>query len=253
MVLHQRTKQAFQAKDLSVAYAPVWSDLIRPFIGTRKDQPLVAAWIAFVDDSKNEQESFGRTTSQQQAAAFKKLGMPTLPPLSCPPFSLLTTVLFCTDQAVKMQKEKHSQLLDEPDFQIAFSQFIALYYFASAKLASRKQIFAFIQSLQPHFQPDESDPEGIIVSALRFVVTQDIFMINTPSRIDIDMSWHQRALCLYTTLDYAMGRTAITADVDNILDQLSILLHERVQTTDVEVRDSFQSRKSFLEVDMDHS
>ncbi|KAG0052187.1 hypothetical protein BGZ83_002915 [Gryganskiella cystojenkinii] len=211
MVLHQRTKQAFQAKDLSVAYSTVWSDLVHPFL-SHKDQPLIQAWIAFVNDSKNEQESYGRTTTQQQAAAFKKL-----------------------DQAVKIQKEKNSQLLDQPDFQHAFSQFISLFYFASAKLASRKQIFALIQSLQPHFQSDEADQRGVLVSALRSVIKQDIFSIEQPSRIDIDMAWHQRALCLYTTLDYAMGRAAMLADMDHILDQLSKLLNDRVQTTNIEI------------------
>ncbi|KAF9103900.1 hypothetical protein BGX27_010317 [Mortierella sp. AM989] len=206
MVLHQRTKQAFQAKDLSVAYSSCWSDLVEPFAPISSDQPLVQAWLSFVQDSKHEQETYGRTTAQQQAAAFKKL-----------------------DQAVKLQKEKQSQLLDQPDFQKAFAQFIAYYYFASAKLASRKQIFALIQALQPNFQPDETDQDGVIVSALRSVIMNDIFVAKgTQSNIEIDMAWHQRALCLYTTLDYTMGRAALHADLDTILDQLSHLLHARV-------------------------
>ncbi|KAG0305784.1 hypothetical protein BGZ98_003575 [Dissophora globulifera] len=212
MVLHQRTKQAFQSKDLSVAYSPCWSALAEPFATTDAEQPLVHAWLTFVADSKHEHESYGRTTAQQQAVAFKRL-----------------------DQAVKAQREQHSQLLDQPDFQNAFAQFIALYYFASAKLASRKQIFVLIQALQPHFQPDEADQDGVIVSALRSVIMNEIFTGAGNSRIEIDMAWHQRALCLYTTLDYAMGRAALRADMDAILDQLSQLLHARVLTTNVEV------------------
>lgn len=75
MVLHQKTKQAFQSKDLSVAYASCWSDLIEPFKANTADQPLVAAWFHFINESRQEQEKYGRTTAQQQAAAFKKLGM----------------------------------------------------------------------------------------------------------------------------------------------------------------------------------
>lgn len=75
MVLHQRTKQAFQSKDLSVAYSPCWSTLTAPF-ALQTHEPLVAAWLHFVNESKHEQEKYGRTTFQQQAAAFKKLGKP---------------------------------------------------------------------------------------------------------------------------------------------------------------------------------
>ncbi|KAF9170127.1 hypothetical protein BGX21_009534 [Mortierella sp. AD011] len=212
MVLHQRTKQAFQAKDLSVAYSTCWSDLVEPFTPIRNEHPLIQAWVNFVEESKHEQETYGRTTAQQQATAFKKL-----------------------DQAVKTQKEKNSQLLDQPEFQKAFAQFIAYYYFASAKLASRKQIFALIQGLQPHFQQDETDQNGVIVSALRSVVMNDIFMAEgVQPKIEIDMAWHQRALCLYTSLDYTLGRTALHADMDAILDQLSHLLHARTITTNIE-------------------
>ncbi|KAG0317133.1 hypothetical protein BGZ97_005863, partial [Linnemannia gamsii] len=73
MVLHQKTKQAFQSKDLSVAYANCWSDLVEPFKADSNDQPLVAAWLHFINESRQEQEKYGRTTAQQQAAAFKKL------------------------------------------------------------------------------------------------------------------------------------------------------------------------------------
>ncbi|KAF9917861.1 hypothetical protein BX616_011056 [Lobosporangium transversale] len=247
MVLHQRTKQAFQSKDLSVPYAPCWSLLLEPFAlalsvdqkqqQQQQQQPLVQAWIDFVQSSKHEQEAFGRTTSQQQAAAFKKL-----------------------EQAVKAQKEKNPQLLEQHDFQKAFSQFISLYYFSSAKLASRKQIFALIQTLQPYFQPDESDPNGTIVTALRSVIMNSIFALEpilttaaatatatqsqsqsqsqplgVKPQIQIEMAWHQRTLCLYTTLDYTMGRTALHADMDIILDQLSQLLQARVITTNVQV------------------
>ncbi|KAF9192082.1 hypothetical protein BGZ51_006274 [Haplosporangium sp. Z 767] len=220
MVLHQRTKQAFQSKDLSVAYAPCWSQLAEPFMALSHDQPLVAAWLHFISESQQEQEKYGRTTAQQQAAAFKKL-----------------------DQAAKIQTEKHRQLLDRTDFQQAFSQFLALYYIASAKLSSRKQIFALIQTLQPYFQADEADQEGPIVASLRSVIMNDIFATGDKARIEIDMAWHQRALCLYTTLDYAMGRAAILADMDTILDQLSILLHDRVLTTNVEVARDFVSNE----------
>ncbi|KAF9207160.1 hypothetical protein BGZ49_001078 [Haplosporangium sp. Z 27] len=213
MVLHQRTKQAFQSKDLSVAYSPRWSELVEPFVPAKDDHPLIQAWVNFIAESKHEQETYGRTTAQQQANAFKKL-----------------------DQAVKIQKEKYSQLLDQPDFQKAFAQFIAYYYFASSKLASRKQIFSLIQAIQPHLQPDETNQDGVIVSALRSVIMNDIFTVEGPQpRIEIDMAWHQRALCLYTTLDYAMGRTALHADMDYILDQLSHLLHTRVRATNIEV------------------
>ncbi|KAF9983009.1 hypothetical protein BGZ75_005531 [Mortierella antarctica] len=212
MVLHQRTKQAFQSKDLSVPYSPCWSQLLAPFEASAKDHPLLSAWLLFVNDSKYEQEKYGRTTSQQQAVAFKRL-----------------------DQAVKVLKEQDCGLLKQTDFQHAFSQFMALFYFGSAKLASRKQIFALLQTLQPHLQPNDSDPHGPIVSALRSVITSDIFMIDSNRRIDIDMAWHQRALCLYTTLDYAMGRAAIHADMHSILEELSQLLHARVQVTNVEV------------------
>ncbi|KAI1314886.1 hypothetical protein EDD11_001609 [Mortierella claussenii] len=233
MVLHQRTKQAFQAKDLSVAYVSCWSLLLEPFRPLGAEQPLIQAWIQFVDESKHEQETFGRTTAQQQAAAFKTL-----------------------DQAVKKQKEQYSQLLDRSDFQHAFAQFVALYYFASAKLASRKQIFTLIQTLQPHFQPDEVDQDGVIVAALRSVIMNDIFTLassaETRPRIEIDMAWHQRALCLYTTLDYAMGRAAILADMDAILDNLSILLHARVQSTNVEVsRDHVPSEYTEAMLDLE--
>lgn len=118
---------------------------------------------------------------------------------------------------------------------MAFSRFIALYYFASAKLSSRKQIFALIQSLQTQLQSDEADLNGPIVSAMRSVIMNDIFSIGGQPCIEIDMAWHQRALTLYTTLDYAMGRAAIHADMDVILDQLSLLLHTRVETTNVDV------------------
>ena len=74
MVLHQRTKQACQSKDLSVPYSPCWSLLLAPFEASAKDHPLVAAWLLFVNDSKHEQDRYGRTTSQQQAVAFKRLG-----------------------------------------------------------------------------------------------------------------------------------------------------------------------------------
>ncbi|KAF9214250.1 hypothetical protein BGZ59_004046 [Podila verticillata] len=211
MVLHQRTKQAFQSKDLSVAYSPCWSTLTAPF-ATQTHEPLVAAWLHFVNESKHEQEKYGRTTFQQQAAAFKKL-----------------------DQAAKTQKHKDSGFLDQPDFQKAFSQFIAYYYFASSKLASRKQIFSLIQSLQPHFQPNEADQDGVVVSALRSVIMTDILAISGEPSIEIDMALHQKALCLYTTLDYAMGRAAILADMDAILDQLSHLLHARVIATNIQV------------------
>ncbi|KAF9333758.1 hypothetical protein BG006_003206 [Podila minutissima] len=210
MVLHQRTKQAFQSKDLSVAYSSCWSTLTAPFT-SQTHEPLVAAWLHFVNESKQEQEKYGRTTFQQQAAAFKKL-----------------------DQAAKTQKEKSSGFLDQVDFQKAFSQFIAYYYFASSKLASRKQIFSLIQSLQPHFQPNEADQDGIVVSALRSVIVTDILAISGEPRIEIDMALHQKALCLYTTLDYAMGRAAILADMDAILDQLSYLLHARVIATNIQ-------------------
>ncbi|KAF9963955.1 hypothetical protein BGZ70_007081 [Mortierella alpina] len=212
MVLHQRTKQAFQSKDLSVPYSACWSRLLEPFEASAKDHPLVSAWRIFVNDSKHEQEKYGRTTSQQQAAAFKRL-----------------------DQAVKSLKEQDYALLKQADFQHAFSQFMALFYFGSAKLASRKQIFALLQTLQPQLQPNDSDPHGPIVSALRSVITSDIFQIDPNRRIDIDMAWHQRALCLYTTLDYAMGRAAIHADMHSILEELSQLLHARIQITNVEV------------------
>ncbi|KAG0333581.1 hypothetical protein BG000_009041 [Podila horticola] len=211
MVLHQRTKQAFQSKDLSVAYSPCWSILTAPFT-SQTHEPLVAAWLHFVNESKHEQEKYGRTTFQQQAAAFKKL-----------------------DHAAKTQKDKSSGFLDQLDFQKAFSQFIAYYYFASSKLASRKQIFSLIQSLQPHFQPNEADQDGIIVSALRSVIVTDILAISGEPMIEIDMALHQKALCLYTTLDYAMGRAAILADMDAILDQLSHLLHARVIATNIQV------------------
>ncbi|KAF9430596.1 hypothetical protein BGZ94_005769 [Podila epigama] len=211
MVLHQRTKQAFQSKDLSVAYSQCWSDLATPFVELT-NEPLVNAWLHFINESKQEQEKYGRTTFQQQAAAFKKL-----------------------DQAAKTQKEKNSALLDQRDFQQAFSQFIAYYYFASSKLASRKQIFALIQSLQAHLQPDETDRDGVVVTALRSVITTDVLALSAKPRIEIDMALHQKALCLYTTLDYAMGRTAIQADLDLILEELSQLLHARVLTTNVQV------------------
>lgn len=112
---------------------------------------------------------------------------------------------------------------------------MALYYFASAKLSSRKQIFALIQSLQSQLQSDEADQNGPIVSAMRSVIMNDIFATRGQPCIEIDMAWHQRALTLYTTLDYAMGRAAIHADMDAILDQLSLLLHTRVETTNVDV------------------
>ncbi|KAF9574599.1 hypothetical protein EC968_006013 [Mortierella alpina] len=212
MVLHQRTKQAFQSKDLSVPYSPCWSQLLAPFEASAKDHPLVSAWLLFVNDSKHEQDNYGRTTSQQQAVAFKRL-----------------------EQAVKSLKEQDCELLKQADFQHAFSEFMALFYFGSAKLASRKQIFALLQTLQPHLQPNDSDPSGPIVSALRSVITNDIFTIESNRRTDIDMAWHQRALCLYTTLDYGMGRAAILADMHSILEELSQLLHARVQITNVEV------------------
>ncbi|KAG0369393.1 hypothetical protein BGZ54_010051 [Gamsiella multidivaricata] len=210
MVLHQRTKQAFQSKDLSVAYSPCWSDLVEPFRPLSQEHPLVQAWIHFVSESKHEQETYGRTTAQQQAAAFKKL-----------------------EQAAKTQKERNKQLMDQPDFQRAFAQFLAYYYIASAKLATRKQIFALIQTLQPYFQPDETNQDGVIVSALRSGIMNNIFTTGTQPSIEIDMAWHQRALCLYTTLDYAMGRTALHADMHTILEQLSQLLHSRVQATNI--------------------
>ncbi|KAG0088140.1 hypothetical protein BGZ92_006556 [Podila epicladia] len=210
MVLHQRTKQAFQSKDLSVAYSPCWSTLTAPFT-SQTHEPLVAAWLHFVNESKQEQEKYGRTTFQQQAAAFKKL-----------------------DHAAKTQKDKDSGFLNQVDFQKAFSQFIAYYYFASSKLASRKQVFSLIQSLQPYFQPNEADQDGIVVSALRSVIMADILAISGEPMIEIDMALHQKALCLYTTLDYAMGRAAILADIDAILDQLSHLLHARVLATNVQ-------------------
>ncbi|KAF9986217.1 hypothetical protein BGZ65_008463, partial [Modicella reniformis] len=141
---------------------------------------------------------------------------------------------FDLEQAVNIQRQKHSQLLDQPDFQRAFIQFMAFYYFASVKMTSRKQIFTIILALQPHFQPDEADQDGVIVSALRSVIKNDVFAIGTQPRIEIEMTWHQRALCLYTTLDYAMGRTAIHTDMDIILDQLSQLLHARVLATNIE-------------------
>ncbi|KAF9907416.1 hypothetical protein EC991_010977 [Linnemannia zychae] len=227
MVLHQKTKQAFQSKDLSVAYASCWSDLAEPFKPHSHDQPLVAAWLHFISESKQEQEKYGRTTAQQQAAAFKKL-----------------------DQAAKTQKEKHGSFLELPEFQAAFSRFMSLYYFASAKLSSRKQIFALIQSLQSHLQPDEADQDGPIVSSMRSVIMNDIFTIGGNPSIEIDMAWHQRALTLYTTLDYTMGRTAIRADIDSILDQLSLLLHTRVEITNVDVgRDHIPS--AYTEAMMD--
>ncbi|KAG0349005.1 hypothetical protein BG004_002863 [Podila humilis] len=211
MVLHQRTKQAFQSKDLSVAYAPCWSDLVAPF-ASHSHEPLVAAWISFVNESKHEQETYGRTTFQQQATAFKKL-----------------------DQAAKTQKSLNSSFLDKPDFQRAFAQFIAYYYFASSKLASRKQIFSLIQSLQSHLQPNEANSDGIVVAALRSVIMKDVLTITAEPRIKIDMALHQKALCLYTTLDYTMGRTAFLADLDAIMERLSQLLHSRVATTNIQV------------------
>ncbi|KAG0379534.1 hypothetical protein BGX24_012779 [Mortierella sp. AD032] len=227
MVLHQKTKQAFQSKDLSVAYASCWSDLAEPFKPHSNDQPLVAAWLHFINESKQEQEKYGRTTAQQQAAAFKKL-----------------------DQAAKTQKEKHGSFLERQDFQVAFSRFMSLYYFGSAKLSSRKQIFALIQSLQSQLQPDEADQDGPIVSSLRSVIMNDIFTIGGRPSIEIDMAWHQRALTLYTTLDYAMGRAAVQADMDPILDQLSLLLRTRVETTNVDVgRDHIPS--AYTEAMMD--
>lgn len=227
MVLHQKTKQAFQSKDLSVAYASCWSDLIEPFKADTADQPLVAAWLHFINESRQEQEKYGRTTAQQQAAAFKKL-----------------------EQAARTQKEKHGSYLERPDFQVAFSRFMALYYFASAKLSSRKQIFALVQSLQSQLQSDEADQNGPIVSAMRSVIMNDIFSVGGHPCIEIDMAWHQSALTLYTTLDYAMGRAAIHADMDAILDQLSLLLHTRVETTNVDVgRDHIPS--AYTEAMMD--
>ncbi|KAF9108100.1 hypothetical protein BGX29_003296 [Mortierella sp. GBA35] len=229
MVLHQKTKQAFQSKDLSVAYATCWSDLAEPFKPHSNDQPLVAAWLHFINESQQEQEKYGRTTAQQQAAAFKKL-----------------------DQAAKTQKDKHGQFLERPDFRLAFSRFMSLYYFASAKLSSRKQIFALIQSLQPQLQPEEADQDGAIVSSMRSVIMNDIFTVGGQSSIEIDMAWHQRALTLYTTLDYAMGRTAIHADMDAILDQLSLLLHSRVETTNVDVgRDHIPSEYTEAMMDLE--
>ncbi|KAF9923057.1 hypothetical protein FBU30_006846 [Linnemannia zychae] len=227
MVLHQKTKKAFQSRDYSVAYSSCWSDLAEPFKAESNNQPLVAAWLHFINESKQEQEKYGRTTAQQQAAAFKKL-----------------------DQAAKLQKEKHRSFLEKPDFQVAFSQFMALYYCASAKLSSRKQIFALIQSLQPQLQPDEQDQDGPIVSALRSAIMNDIFSIGGNPSIDIDMAWHQRAHTLYTTLDYTMGRVAILADLETIIDQLSLLLHARVETTNVDVgRDHIPS--TYTEAMMD--
>lgn len=74
MVLHQRTRQAFQSKDLSAAYSRAWSDLAEPFRPVSQEEPLIQAWLDFVEASRHEQETYGKTTAQQQAAAFKKLG-----------------------------------------------------------------------------------------------------------------------------------------------------------------------------------
>ncbi|KAG0232556.1 putative death-receptor fusion protein-domain-containing protein [Mortierella sp. GBAus27b] len=210
MVLHQRTRQAFQSKDLSAAYSRAWSDLAEPFRSLSQEEPLVQAWLDFIEASRHEQETYGKTTEQQQAAALKKL-----------------------EQAVKTQRQKQSQLLDQEEFQKGFAQFLAYYHYASAKMATRKQIFGIIQALQTRFQPDETDQHGIIVSALRSVIMNDVFAINTQPRIEIEMAWHQRALCLYTTLDHALGRTAFNADLEVILDQLSQLLHARVLATNI--------------------
>ncbi|KAF9585910.1 hypothetical protein BGW38_000100, partial [Lunasporangiospora selenospora] len=178
----------------------------------KDEQPLVTAWALFVTDSKQEQEKYGRTTTQQQATAFKRI-----------------------EQAARVQKEKHGEFLERPDFQSAFSQFIAYYYFATAKPGSRKQIFSVLLSLQPLLQQDESDQDGVVVKALRSVIMSDILGVSGQPQIDIDMAWHQKALCLYTTLDYTLGRTALLADLDIILDKLSVLLHARVQATNVQV------------------
>lgn len=142
--------------------------------------------------------------------------------------------------AVKAQRQKQSPLLDQEDFQRAFTQFMAYYYFASAKMTIRKQIFTLVQALQPRFQPDETDQNGLVVAALRSVVIEDVFAIGAQPRIEIDMAWHQRALCLYTTLDHAMGRTAFLADMDTILDQLSQLLHTRVEATNIQASSRFK-------------
>lgn len=132
-----------------------------------------------------------------------------------------------------MQRQKPTPLLDQEDFQKAFSLFMAYYYFASAKMTTRKQIFVIIQALQPRFQPNETDHTGVIVSALRSVIMNDVFALGAQPRIDIDMPWHQRALCLYTTLDHALGRAAFHADMDTIMDQLAQLFHTRVLATNI--------------------
>lgn len=67
------------------------------------------------------------------------------------------------------------------------------------------------------------------------MIVTDILAISGEPMIEIDMALHQKALCLYTTLDYAMGRAAILADMDAILDQLSHLLHARVIATNIQV------------------
>ncbi|KAI8598191.1 putative death-receptor fusion protein-domain-containing protein [Dissophora ornata] len=80
----------------------------------------------------------------------------------------------------------------------------------------------------------------------------DFFAVGGQPRVEIDMAWHQRALCLYTTLDYAMGRAALHADMDTILDQLSQLLQARVLATNVEVaRDHVPSEYTEAMLDLE--
>ncbi|KAF9158992.1 hypothetical protein DFQ26_007031 [Actinomortierella ambigua] len=209
MVLQQRTRQNFQATDQAVPYSPVWDELVSPF--DRKD-PLVEAWYTFVTGAKHEQQQSGRTTTQQQTAALKKL-----------------------EQGLKPQLQQNDQLLQRRDFQQSFATFLALLYFGAIKLATRRQILGLLQQLLPIFHEDVDSQDGVIAQALRSVVLNELLHIGDLRRTVIDMAIHQRALCLYSTLDYQLGRTVVRTVLEPILTALANQLHDLTVLTNVQV------------------
>ncbi|KAF9976771.1 hypothetical protein BGZ73_007906 [Actinomortierella ambigua] len=226
MVQQPRPRHNFHATDQAVPYAPVWDELVAPF--DRKD-PLVDAWYTFVTGAKHEQQQSSRTTTQQQTIGLKKL-----------------------EQSLKLQLQQNELLLQQDDFQQRFTTFLALLHFGAIKLATRKQILGLLQQLLPIFHEDVNVQDGVVAKALRSVVLNELLQIGDLRRAEIDMAIHQRALCLYTTLDYPLGRTVVRPVVEPILTALASQLHDlTVLTNAQDSRETISAERTEMMLDLE--
>ncbi|KAG0244170.1 hypothetical protein BGW41_000157 [Actinomortierella wolfii] len=241
MVVQQRTRQNFNATDQAVPYAPVWDDLVAPF--DRKD-PLVEAWYSFVTGAKHEQQQSGRTTTQQQTTKGDKNGVDQHGDAYPLGSKKILIYGFFLEQSLKLQLQQNEQLLQQRDFQQAFTTFLALLHFGAIKLATRKQILGLLQQLLPIFHEDVNSLEGVVAQSLRSVVMNELLQIGDLRRAEIDMAIHQRALCLYTTLDYPLGRTVVRTEIEPILTALAHQLHDLTVLTNVKIsRDTISAER----------